>query len=183
MSAKKISTAARQTEIVMRDMAKNPGSTAAQIADRIGAASKRSIQNRLIAMRQFGFVAEVGSVMVGGNKNVTYSLAGELKDMLKKNREHEKAQLDGYHAKIRQCNTKTHQLESRARLEEKKFEQELVPSVNISKLDSGGFVEKTPTGRIFHLEKSRRKIAIDCIGSRSAHGCGCSVLAGIECVI
>jgi len=166
MSARAINDGMRQAEVVLRDLAKHPNSNAAQVAERIKAASKRAIMNRLSAMRVFGLVVETGY-----HCGIQYAIAGELKAMLKKNREDAAERVKRYHAKVNAA-------AARAKLEAKQFEvaEKPVASSRFIELASGGKVETTATGRVFHLSDSRRKLANDCIGSRSAErstiGCG-----------
>ena len=76
MTARAINDGMRQAEVVLRDLAKHPNSNAAQVAERIKAASKRAFMNRLSAMRVFGLVVETGY-----HCGIQYAIAGELKAM------------------------------------------------------------------------------------------------------
>lgn len=172
MTARKINEGARQAEIVLRDLAKHPGSNAAQVAERIKAASSRAILNRLVAMRVFGLVVETGH-----QSGIQYAIAGELKAMLKKNREDAAERVKSYHAKVNAATAaraKERKAEREA-LAAKQFEQGVIKPSRFIELASGGKVEPTATGRVFHLSESCRKLANDCIGSRaprSTMGCG-----------
>lgn len=182
MSKKKITAAADQAEKIMRTMAKRPGRlTVVEIADLIGAASVSSLKNRLTAMRQHGLVIDAGSVRTGTSHVRSYQLAGELKTLLIKNRKDAADRLKTHYAQVK-GKIAEKVVADQGALAGKVFDKEDYPAgMAGEQLAGGGYVEKTPAGRVFRLEAFRRP-ARDCIGDKPRGACGVSSL-GCEYII
>ena len=182
MSKKKITAAADQSEKILRVMArfKRP-MTATDIASALDVPRVSAIKNRITAMRDHGLIVDSGNVIVGKNRIQTYAMAGELKALLAKNRKDAEARIKHHYVMVK-GKTAEKIISDRDALQGKVFDKEDYPAgIAGEQLSGGGYVEKTPTGRVFRLEAFRRP-ARDCIGDKPRGACGVSSL-GCEYVI
>lgn len=176
MTTKKILAGKDQADAILRCLSKNPKITAARVAEILGVASKRGVQNRMIFMLQINLIREVGYTGQSGAQQRVYELAGPLKEMLAANRLDADQRVKKYKATVkRAAESKADRVKA---AQEDRMREDMPTQKSGAPLAGGGYVESTPTGRIYRLE-AFRKMSNDCIGESCGAGrAGKSSLAG-----